>query len=192
MLGALFNCPEKAEALINFWDTQLAMIQQHELSITSANKVRVYYVLGSVTHTNGNGAWGQTLMDSAGVTNVAYDLGTVKDINVEQLITWNPDLMFLSSNEGTFQSISSVMNNAKLQDINAVKTGNVHLSPVGTFWWDRPSPEAILGITWLAKTAYPTQFADVDLFSISSNFYQTFYNYTLTQSDYQGFLAPTT
>jgi iron complex transport system substrate-binding protein len=190
MFGALFNCPEKAEALISFWDTQLAMIQQHEQSITSENKVRAYYVLGSITHTNGKSAWGQALMDSAGVINVAYDL-TVSDTDVEQLIKWNPDLMFLSSNEGKFVSISEVMTSPQLQDISAVKNTRVYLSPVGTFWWDRPSPEAILGITWLAKTAYPAQFADVDLFSISSNFYQTFYNYTLTPSDYQGFLAPT-
>jgi iron complex transport system substrate-binding protein len=110
---------------------------------------------------------------------------------LEQLLVWNPDVMILSSNEGTFVSVEDITGNTQLEDIKAVTDGELHLCPVGTFWWDRPAPEAILGITWLAKTLYPESFADVDLKALSKDFYNRFYDYELSDEEFNAFLAPT-
>ncbi|OPY00115.1 MAG: hypothetical protein A4E58_00155 [Syntrophorhabdus sp. PtaB.Bin006] len=58
---------------------------------------------------------------------------------------------------------------------------------LGAFWWDRPSPEAILGIIWLAKTLYPEDMADIDLRKEAMLFYKTFYGYALTDREYETF-----
>jgi ABC-type Fe3+-hydroxamate transport system, periplasmic component len=191
MMGKLFNCPQKATDLLNFWNKYLAEIQSREQNIPAANKMHDYYELGSLTHTNGNGSWGQVLMDSAGVINVASGLGTLKDETLEQLLLWNPDMIFTSSNEGTFQSVASVMNNKDMQNVNAVKNSQVYLAPVAYYYWDRPSPECILGFLWLAKTNYPAQFADLDMYSVTNTFYQEFWNVTITPQQYTAFLNPT-
>ncbi len=191
MIGQLLNNTKQADELVKFWDQQLQVIQERVNDISPADKKQVYYVLGAVTHTNGGPLWGQALITTAGGVNVAQDLGTVKDIDIEQVIKWNPDVMILSSNEGKFVSISDIQNNAQLQDINAVKDNQIYLCPVGTFWWDRPAPEAILGITWLAKTLYPDKFKDVDLGKLSKDFYKKFYDYNLSDTEFQAFLSPT-
>ena len=134
---------------------------------------------------------GQALITAAGGINVAEEIGAERDIVLEQLLVWNPDVMILSSNEGTFVSVEDITGAAQLQEIKAVIDRELYLCPVGTFWWDRPAPEAILGITWLAKTLYPEQFADIDLKALSKDFYNRFYNYELSDDEFTGFLNPT-
>jgi iron complex transport system substrate-binding protein len=191
MTGELLNDTDRSEELITFWSEQLDVIEARLQGIPVENRKKVYYVLGSITHTNGSAAWGQALITTAGGINVAEEIGAERDIVLEQLLVWNPDVMILSSNEGTFVSIEDVSGNTQLEDIKAVIDGELHLCPVGTFWWDRPAPEAILGVTWLAKTLYPEQFADVDLKALSKDFYNRFYDYALSDEEFNAFLTPT-
>ena len=190
MTGEMLNNTPRAEELIAFWNERLEIIDERLESIPQENRKRVYYVLGSITHTNGNEAWGEALITSAGGINVAAEIGGVKDIVMEQILEWNPDVMILSSNEGTFVSIEEVKSNEQLQNVKAVDNDKLYLCPIGTFWWDRPAPEAILGITWLAKTLYPDEFADIDLESITKDFYTRFYDYELSTEEFEGFLEP--
>ncbi len=191
MTGELLNNTTRSDELITFWSEQLEIIEERLADIPVESRKKVYYVLGSITHTNGSEAWGQALITTAGGINVAEEIGAERDIVLEQLLVWNPDVMILSSNEGTFVSVEDVTGNPQLQNIKAIIEGELHLCPVGTFWWDRPAPEAILGITWLAKTLYPEQFTDIDLKALSKDFYNRFYDYELSDEEFDGFLAPT-
>jgi iron complex transport system substrate-binding protein len=191
MTGELLNDIARSDELITFWSEQLEVIEDRLQNIPVENRKKVYYVLGAITHTNGSAAWGQALITTAGGINVAAEIGAERDIVLEQLLVWNPDVMILSSNEGTFVSVEDITGNTQLEDIKAVTDGELHLCPVGTFWWDRPAPEAILGITWLAKTLYPESFADVDLKALSKDFYNRFYDYELSDEEFNAFLAPT-
>jgi len=101
-----------------------------------------------------------------------------------------PDVIILSSNEGTFIPVDDVKNNDQLASIGAVRNNLIYECPVGSFWWDRPSPEAPLGILWLAKTIYPEKFIDIDLKAETQDFYRTYYGYTLSDQEYEKFLNP--
>jgi iron complex transport system substrate-binding protein len=68
-----------------------------------------------------------------------------------------------------------------------VKENAVYCCPVGAFWWDRPSPEAILGIMWLAKTLYPKAMSDIDIKKETKWFFERFYKYSLTDKEYESF-----
>ncbi len=190
MMGDLLNNPGKADELISYWDKQLQLINERVSRIPVENKKRVYYVLGNLLHTNGSAYWGQHLINASGGINVAQDIDKVKDVNIEQVIKWNPDVMILSSNEGHFVTVEEIKNNPQLKYIKAVEDNQLYLCPIGTFWWDRPAPEAILGITWLAKTLYPDTFKDIDISKETKKFYQKFYNYTLTDQEISDFLNP--
>jgi iron complex transport system substrate-binding protein len=71
--------------------------------------------------------------------------------------------------------------------VRAVRENAVYRCPVGAFWWDRPSPEAILGIMWLAKTLYPSACADVDIKGETDSFFRRFYGYNLSDEEYEAF-----
>ncbi len=191
MIGQLIHSEDQAKSLVDYWNQELKMVDDRLSKIPAEKRIRVYYVLGSILHTNGSGQWGQHYITAAGGINVAEKLGMVRDIDIEQLIQWNPEVMILSGNEGKFVPIKDVKDNPQLQNIDAVKNNKLYLAPVGTFWWDRPSPESVLGIIWLAKTLYPDSFSDVDLNKETKYFYKTFYQYEVTDEDISAFLNPT-
>jgi iron complex transport system substrate-binding protein len=191
MIGELLNNSARAEALIDCWNQQLQIIEQHLQNIPVENRRKVYYSNGKLMHTDGSAWWGHILITNAGGINVAESLGENQDIDAEQLVEWNPDVIIIrqSSAGSATVTISDVVDNEQLQNINAVTNNKVYLCPVGTFWWDRPAPEAILGITWLAKILYPEEFADIDLETLTKEFYAQFYDYELTTEKYEDFLS---
>lgn len=190
MIGQLLGNGNQATTLNTYWDAKLALVKERIAAIPADQKKRVYYMLGKTTHTNGGSWWGQEYITAAGGINVAEELGTNRDTSLEQLVKWNPDVIIISSNEGTYIPITDVKNNAQLGSISAVKNNQLYECPVGSFWWDRPSPESPLGILWLAKTLYPEKFADIDLKAETQDFYQTYYGYTLSDAEYEKFQNP--
>jgi len=190
MIGQLLGSWNQASSLDNYWDTKLALVKERVATIPADQKKRVYYMLGKTTHTNGGNWWGQEYITAAGGINVAEELGINRDTSLEQLVKWNPDVIIISSNEGTFIPIADVKSNAQLGSINAVKNNQLYECPIGSFWWDRPSPEAPLGILWLAKTLYPEKFSDIDLKAETRDFYRTYYGYTLSDAGFEKFLNP--
>jgi iron complex transport system substrate-binding protein len=190
MIGQLLGRESNAKSLLSYWDAKLALVNERVSTIPQDQRKKVYYMLGKTTHTNGGGWWGQEYITAAGGINVAEELGTNRDTSVEQVIKWNPDVIILSSNEGTFISIGDVKNNTQLSSIAAIKNNQIYECPIGSFWWDRPSPESPLGILWLAKSLYPDKFSDIDLKTETQNFYKTYYGYSLSDAEYGKFLNP--
>lgn len=190
MMGQVLNKENQSDALVSYWNDRLKMINSRVSSIPADQKKHVYYMLGGFYHTNGGNLWGQDFITAAGGINVAQNFGPGEDLSAEQLLAWNPDVIIISSNEGNFTTIAQVKNNTQISGLNAVKNNQMYECPVGTFWWDRPSPESILGIEWLAKTLYPDQFSDIGMVNETKDFYKTFYHYNLTDEEANAFLNP--
>lgn len=190
LIGQVLGREDKANSLLSYWDAKLGMVQDRVSTIPLDKRKSVYYMLGKTTHTNGGSWWGQEFITSAGGINVAEDLGIIRDTSIEMVVKWNPDVIILSSNEGTFIPVGDVKNNAQLSSIAAVKNNQLYEIPIGSFWWDRPSPESPLGIMWLAKTLYPEKFSDIDIRAEAKEFYQTYYGYSLSDAEYEKFLNP--
>jgi iron complex transport system substrate-binding protein len=190
MMGEILETSDKANSLISYWDSHLKLVKDRVAAIPSEQRKKVYYMLGKTTHTNGAGWWGQEYITSAGGINVAEELGSNRDTSIEQVVKWNPDVIILSSNEGGYIPISDIQNNTQLSSITAVKNNKIYECPVGSFWWDRPSPETPLGVLWLAKTLYPDQFSDIDMKKETRDYFHTFYNYDLSDSELNTFFDP--
>lgn len=189
MMGILFGNQSQSDALVSYWDNRLQMINDRLSNVSPNQRKHVYYMLGGFTHTNGGNWWGQDFITAAGGINVAQDVYG-RDITYEQLLRWNPEVIIISENEGKFMTVDQVKNNTQISSLKAVKDGQLYECPIGAFWWDRPSPEAILGIEWLAKTLYPDRFADVDMVKETKGFYKTFYHYDLSDEEANAILNP--
>ncbi|PKL58321.1 MAG: ABC transporter substrate-binding protein, partial [Methanomicrobiales archaeon HGW-Methanomicrobiales-5] len=190
MMGDILEKPEAASSLLSYWDSHLALVKDRVATIPTEQKKKVYYMLGKTTHTNGGGWWGQEYITTAGGINVAEELGTNRDTTTEQIVKWNPDVIIMSSNEGGYIPISEIKNNPQLSTINAVKNNQIYECPVGSFWWDRPSPETPLGILWLANTLYPEKFSDIDMNKETRDYFRTFYNSDISDPDLKTFFDP--
>lgn len=193
MMGEVLNKENEANALIEFWDNGLKMLKDGTAKIPKDKMKKVYYTLGTPLRTDGT-AWGEDLIATAGGVNVSKGLGNANQISIEQLLQWNPDVMIMSSNIGPtknhFIMADELKNNPQMSNINAVKNNQLYQCPIGAFWWDRPSPESILGFMWLAQTLYPDTFANIDLAQETKEFFKTFYHYSLTEQEFRSFLTP--
>ncbi len=190
MMGQVLNKTDQSDALVSYWDDRLKMIDDRLSGVPADQRKRVYYMLGGFYHTNGGNLWGQDFITASGGINVAQDFGPGEDLDAEQLLKWDPDVIIISSNEGNFTTVAQVKNNAQISGLKAVKSDKLYECPIGTFWWDRPSPEAVLGIEWLATTLYPDQFSDINMVNETRDFYRTFYDYNLTDEEANAFLNP--
>ena len=97
---------------------------------------------------------------------------------MEQVIAWDPDVI-LVENPGFYAAVGT---DPVWQEITAVKTGRVYLTPRTAFcWFDRPPGiNRIIGIPWTAKTLYPDLFRDMDLESLVREYHEIFLHVSLS------------
>ena len=190
MVGIILGREEQANKLVSYWDEKLALVKDRTSHVPENERKKVYYMLGGTLHTNGRSSWGHSFVTAAGGINVAESIDAKRDIVIEELLNWNPGVIITSSNEGVYITADEVKNNAQLSDILAVKDNKIYECPIGTFWWDRPSPESPLGILWLAKALYPEEFADISIEDETRSFFNEYYHYNLTDDEITHILHP--
>jgi len=118
----------------------------------------------------------------AGAINVAHDVftGTENSVNVEQIISWNPDVIFI----GTFDDAvpDNFLNSPALASVSAIKNRKVYKLPHGGYRWDPGSHESRLTWQWAAMIIHPERF-EFDLRAEMKEDYKFFYNYSLSDAE---------
>ncbi|MBR1610970.1 MAG: ABC transporter substrate-binding protein, partial [Methanobrevibacter sp.] len=121
-----------------------------------------------------------------GGVNVADSLNqgnttTSVQVSMEQVISWNPDLII--TNDAEFYA--KVYSDSNWGKLDAVKNKEVYLCPQSPFkWFDRPvGANMIIGVPWTAKVIYPDQYKDIDMVAATQEFYSNFYHIDLSNDD---------
>ncbi|MBI9113099.1 ABC transporter substrate-binding protein [Maridesulfovibrio ferrireducens] len=186
--GLILGKQEKAKALVAYWNEKLELVRKRVQTIPLNKRLRVYYTSSDILHTEGRAWWTQDLLTMAGAVNVAESIDQAREATMEKLIEWNPDVIVACRLLGKKNRVENVLNNPQLKDIKAVENKRVYEFPIGAFWWNRPSPEAPLGVLWLTKTLYPELMADIDMKKETKYFFKTFFDYELSDVEYESFI----
>lgn len=197
LLGQIFEEEERAEEVASFIDDQYSIIASKNLA-EKENKPTVYYeksgyseIFGS-TNTSESG-WG-TVIDLAGGSNIADPIligkasgkGGGNTLDPEYVIQEDPDFIILSGSgagwmdnyEGSTPKIPKfdIVNRTGWENLKAVKNDNVyemaHATSRSIFGFDAALK--------LASVFYPEDFKDVDIDSITNEFFE---KYMLVDSD---------
>src|SRR5262249_51926502 len=124
----------------------------------------------------------------AGGRNGAAELeGNQKEISIEQLLIWDPDVIIVGA---TVPEVEQLKADPRWAKLKAVQNGRIYVNPKGVFPWDRYGPEETLQVQWAAKTLHPDLFKDVDVEAELKAFYKTFFRYDLTDDDVRSIMAP--
>ena len=107
-------------------------------------------------------------------------------VSVEQVLLWNPDVIITIDRDFA----TNVRSDPVWSAVAAVKVGRVHLSPKLPFGWVDfpPSINRLIGLWWLAKIFYPTEFPE-DIRALTRDFYRRFYNVTPSDAQIESVLA---
>lgn len=182
-MGELLGEEEQAEAMIAYYEGVLTTVTERAASIPDDERVGVYYAEGPKgLTTDPSGSSHSELIDLCGGRNVADCAITpgmgMTEVSMEQVIAWDPDLILVE--DPVFYA--TVKTNPLWQEITAVKTGRVYLTPQTAFcWFDRPPGiNRIVGIPWTAKTLYPDLFQDMDLMNLVREYHEIFLHVSLS------------
>ncbi|MBN1858094.1 ABC transporter substrate-binding protein [Candidatus Bipolaricaulota bacterium] len=145
-------------------------------SLGEEDRVRVLF-LGSEPQRVASGDMLQTEMIAlSGGLSVSADLrGSWNDVDLEQILVWNPDVIVIPS-YASF-GVVDLLQDPDWAALRAVEQGRVYKMPRVMGPWDTAVPDFILGVLWLCERFYPDT-AAIDLAAEVRAFYETFYAYT--------------
>ena len=186
-VGKILGNEKRSDELIKYWDEKLEMVKNLVDKVPQNERKKVHYAGEQITNASGGKGWGNSLIIGSGGIDVAEEIikgAKGSEISVEQVIGWDPDVIVTQKRPS---GIASIINDERIQDLDVIKKKEVYSFPIGGFWWDRPSPEAPLGFMWLAKTLYPEYTEKIDLKKETKEFFNKFYDYKLSDEEYEGF-----
>jgi len=177
LMGAALGKEERAEAVIEFFDMEIAAIQhrirQHHTKQAEEPKPLVY--IGGVSYNGSHGfnasEAGYPPFDIAGAESPlkanASDptLGKRHAILAkEKILEWNPNILFLDLGTlylGTSSGLVELQTDSAYRSLTAVQQGKVYTLLPNTFYF--VNHDAVLANAWfVAQTLYPEQFLDID------------------------------
>ena len=128
----------------------------------------------------------KAIADSVEKVNQPSSKGTGNEVDMEQILNWNPDAVIFAPGS----IYSTVADNENWQTIPAIRDGRYYEVPMGPYNWMGfpPSVQRILGMQWMAKVLYPDA-ADYDMYETTQTYFQLFYHCDLTAEQYAALTA---
>ncbi|OUO87106.1 hypothetical protein B5F44_08415 [Gordonibacter urolithinfaciens] len=190
-VGDLVGCAERGEELAAFCERKLAVIERVAASIPKEERKSVFLAQGNDgLTTDPVGSMHVTdALDLINTGNVADMPGTegkgmgMPSVNLEQVITWNPDAVLVAefnmSDSESSDIYGAIRQDAHWSNVPCVKAGEIYRIPQSPFsWFGRPPSAArVLGCLWVLKVLYPAYAADINLRDETVEFYRMFYRY---------------
>jgi iron complex transport system substrate-binding protein len=176
LVGIVVGKQDRAEELIAYADKEIAELLEKTSKILESEKPRVYFFSAHEADFIENAVPCYGPIDVAGGINVAKELPscTVADISIEQVINWNPDIILIHSfSKEPAISVEDVLSDARLQSINAEKTGKVYYTKGFYIGWDPAS--GIAESFYLAKLFHPEVFKDLNVEEMGNDILKEFY-----------------
>lgn len=181
---------ERAQKYNAYMQKNLKLIEERLKNLPDSERPKVMHI-GSgtkVQNVSGSGIVIDEWIKIAGGQNVAADQKGMKDVSMEQITAYAPEVIIIGG-DASAKGVQTIKSDAAWKDIPAVKNDKVIRNPYGTFNWDRYSTEEALQVLWAAKTLHPQKFTDVDMVKETQEFYSTFFGYSLSADDAQRILA---
>ncbi len=195
-LEQVFEEPGKMDEVIAWGTDLIAEVEKRVADIPDDERRRCMvlfsvsdgepFIAGSDQGKGGN-CFGHYWMKAAGVTNVAAELSGSETTDMEKLYDWNPEVIFMSGPGQAGGTVEQVLTNTvdgmDFSPMSAVQEGRVYSQNLGMWSWLTPNPDAPLVVLWMASTAYPELFEDIDLNEKTKEYYELGYHYKLSDEE---------
>ncbi len=121
----------------------------------------------------------------AGGQNVAAEIQAANAVTIEQVLTWNPQMILL----GNFDTAvpSDIYDDPRWQGVDAVRNRRVYKVPLGGYRWDPPSQESALVWIWLAGLLHP-ELENIDLRAAMRDWFGFLYKHHLAEDEIDAIL----
>lgn len=190
-LGNLLDMEEEAAAIADYCDAVYADTLAIVEALGENGKVKMLYLTGDAgLNVIASGSYHaeiiDLLCDNLAVVDNPSSKGTGNEVDLEQIMLWNPDVIIFSTNS----IFATVGENADWAAITAIANGDFYEVPYGPYNWMGfpPSVQRYLGMIWLSQLLYP-DVAQYDVYAKVSEYFQLFYHCGITQEQYDDLVA---
>ena len=195
LLGEIFPESDKTEVVERYSRQVYDLVQSRVADIPERERVLFLYQYSETNMlTSGAKFFGQWWADAIGAVNVAGELTTDNSVavNMEQVYAWNPSLIFITNftTAGPADLYGNTVGAYDWSGIDAVKNERVYKMPLGMYRSYTPGVDTPVTLLWLAKTAYPDLFADIDVVATAKDFYREVFGVELTDTQAASIFTP--
>jgi iron complex transport system substrate-binding protein len=174
-LGELFQEEERVANYLDYFDSKLKIIATITNDSKFKKKKAIYARLDNMT-TSMISSTNELLSQAGAITPTSDVIVENASLNIENLLIWNPDVLFVWSPN----DIKIAYSDVRLKNLTAVKNKEVYVVPMGAYLWTFNSPEQPLAALWCAQKMYPESFKHIDIHLEAKRFYKEFMNEELT------------
>jgi iron complex transport system substrate-binding protein len=141
-IGALTKCDVIASSLVAELREDLQEIEEKTESLEEGQRPRVYYAMGSILYTPGEGTFQHEVIELAGGENIAAKyLSSWGVFSIEKLIDEDPQVILYSGHGSESIVPDQIKSDERLSTIDAVKKDRIYLINEGEI--SRPGPRLV-------------------------------------------------
>jgi iron complex transport system substrate-binding protein len=192
--GLVFGQGARAKTFNDYLDNVQATIRSGTADLIPGKRLKIFmgYNADHLTTYGGNTFMNEWI-EASGCVNAAGAVsslggkeGGLTTVSMEQILSWNPDIIVLDTGNP-----AELYTDPMWSKLSATRSKKVYRLPVGVFIWNRPSCEAGAMLpAWLALTAYPNRFKNMDIKNEVKRFYKEVFQFAFTDEDVRKILSP--
>lgn len=192
-LGDTFGAEEECLPLIRYLENVYRLADSLKTKYAAVPH-QVYYSVGPTgLMTDPAGSKHTEVLDYMRIPNaaqVAVPSGGHAQVNIEQVMMWNPDIVLAAGFRGNSSAYRKMLSDEKWGAIEAVKKEQLYQVPSQPLGWldHPPSVNRIPGVIWLLGIFY--HYAPEKVEASIKTFYRLFYRYPLSDDEYQSLFQP--
>lgn len=191
----VFGDSSAADALIRYNTETLESIRTKTSGLAEEDKPNaliVFQLTDNSLKVAGSGHYSEFWLANSGARNAAGELEKLQAVDIEQLMAWDPDIIYLTTFSPAMPEdlYNNTIEGFDFSQLSAVKNKQVYKIPLGSYRWYAPSCECSLMLRWMAGIHQPELFADTDMAAEVSAFMTAFYGHTPTEAQVNVLLNP--
>lgn len=196
LLGEVLNEDLGNEEFIQYGQEMETLVAGRLKEISEEDKPTNIFIHGydaSTVNVPGTKSWGDYWITASGGINAGAQAGSgTPTVGAEQIYEWNPDRIFIDNfNDALPEDIyENTLANFDWSTVNAVKEKQVIKTPLGMYRWYVTCSDSALMLLWMAKQNHPDLFEDIDMNQTVKDFYEKFYQVSLTDEEVEYIFTP--
>jgi iron complex transport system substrate-binding protein len=197
LLSQMFPDSDKSAIVEQKSREMYDLVQERVKNISDDQRANAFFLFqynDTTLLTSGEHFFGQWWADAIGAKNVAKELTQDNSVpvNMEQVYDWNPDLIFITNfNEYYPEDLyNNTVEGYDWSPVAAVQNKNCYKMPLGMYRSYTPGVDCPVTLLWMAKTAYPAQFQDIDVIQEAKDYYKEVFGIELTDDQAKSIFEP--
>ena len=195
LLSEIFPENDKTETVAKYSQEMYDLVQERVADIPEKERVMFLYKYSdTAVMTSGARFFGQWWAEAIEAENVGQEMTTDNSVavNMEQIYDWNPSLIFITNFTTAYPDdiYGNTVGNYDWSPVDAVKNQRVYKMPLGMYRSYTPGVDTPVTLLWLAKTAYPQCFEDIDIIAETRKYYKEVFDIDLTEEQAASIFAP--